>query len=195
MIVKPFGQDPEFNTRAPSLDRGTVEGRTLRSHREALARNPMAYTADLPRVRETAVHHLKKCGFLRVTSARCSSIVDRFVDAIFNTQDRLPFFHIDNPLPYCWNAPKDWDKDYIRYEWGHLSSRNQNEGAHHVENLCLQSARCNQHIQTSMDIDEVLSWLDGSRVAERGRTVLGRRQQLFGSDSWHQLLDELSRFR
>ena len=50
----------------PSLDSGTIEGRTLRSHREALARNPMAYTTDLPRVRQTAVHHLKKCGFLRV---------------------------------------------------------------------------------------------------------------------------------
>jgi hypothetical protein len=102
---------------------------------------------------------------------------------------------VDGDLPYCWNAPKDWDKDYIRYEWGHLSSRNQNEGAHHIENLCLQSARCNQHIQTSMDIGEVLFWLEGSRVAERARVVLERRQQFFSSDGWKDLFNELSRFR
>lgn len=69
-----------------------IQAGTLKAHREALARNPAAYVADLPRVRNTAVHHLKKCGFVRVTRVRCSSIVDRFVDAIFDTQDRLPFF-------------------------------------------------------------------------------------------------------
>ena len=172
-----------------------TETRTLRAHREALAQNPAAYIADLPRVRETAVYHLKKCGFVRATRARCASVVDQFLDAIFETQARLPFFYVDNPLPYCWNAPKDWDKTYIRYEWGHLSSRNQNVGAHDVENICLQSARCYQHIQMSMDIDEVLAWLDGSRIAERVRFVLERRRQLFESSDWRDLLRELSRFR
>lgn len=169
--------------------------RTLRAHREELARNPTAYHTDIARVQETVVHHLKKCGFARITRTRCAALVDQFVDAIFDTQNRLPFFHIDSDLPYCWNRPNDWDKNYIRYEWGHLSSRNQNESAHHIENLCLQSARCNQHIQTSMDIEEVLFWLDGSRVAERVRTVLERRRQLFGSDRWKDILNELARFR
>ncbi len=177
------------------MESGTTQAGTLKAHREALARNPAAYTADLPRIRLTAVHHLKKCGFRRVTHVRCSSLVDRFVDAIFDTQDRLPFFHVDNPLPYCWNAPKDWAHNYIRYEWGHLFSRNQNEGAHDIENICLQSARCNQHVQTSMDIDEVLRWLGGSCVAERVRRVLARRQELFGTDKWSELLDEFSGFR
>ena len=95
----------------------------------------------------------------------------------------------------CWNAPKDWDKDFIRYEWGHLHSRNQNESAHDVENLCLQSARCNQHVQTSMDITEVIGWLEGSRVAERVRIVLDRRRRLFDSQVWKTLAEELSRFR
>jgi hypothetical protein len=130
-----------------------------------------------------------------VTRPRCASVVDLFVDVIFDAQFRLPFFYVDSPLPYCWNAPKDWDKSYIRYEWGHLHSRNQNEDAHHIQNLCLQSARCNQHVQTSMDIDEVLAWLDGSQVAARVRRVLERRRELFESDDWRNLLSELSRFR
>lgn len=167
----------------------------LKEHREALRRNAEAYTADLPRVRLTAVGHLKRCGFRRVTRSRCESLVDEFVDAIFNTQNRQPFFHIDSELPFCWNSPKDWDKNYIRYEWGHLRSVNQNEDANQIENLCLQSARCNQHIQTSMDIIEVLEWLKGSTVEDRIRAILERRKQLFASGEWRQLLAGLEQFR
>ena len=166
--------------------------RTLRMHREALAANPNAYTADLPRLRETAVGHLKRFGFSRVTRSRCPILVDEFVGAVFATQECRPFFHIDGALPYCWNSPKDWDKNYIRYEWGHLRSRNQNEDAHQIENICLQSARCNQHVQTSMDIAEVLAWLGGSSIAARIQSVLERRRHLFASDEWRRLLAELS---
>lgn len=169
--------------------------RTLRAHREALAANPDAYTADLPRLRETAVGHLKRFGFSRVTRRRCPSLIDTFVEAIFAAQQYRPFFHIDSPLPFCWNAPKDWNKNYIRYEWGHLRSRNQNEDAHQIENICLQSARCNQHVQTSLDIDEVLHWLEGSPVASRVRAVLDCRQRLFASEAWHKLLTDLERYR
>ena len=89
----------------------------------------------------------------------------------------------------------DWDKNYIRYQWGHLRSRNQNELAHEITNLCLQSARCNQHIQTSMDISEVESWLSGSAVAKRIADVLAARQALFAGARWTDILTRLSRFR
>lgn len=171
------------------------EFRTLRIHRESLRDNPAAYTADLPRIQCTAVVHLKRCGYRRVTRARCGVLVDTFVGAIFETQNRQPFFHVESALPFCWNRPTDWDKNYIRYEWGHLRSSNQNEDAHQIENICLQSARCNQHIQTSMDIVEVLEWLKGSAVADRIEQVLKRRQRLFASDEWQQLLKEFDAFR
>ena len=116
------------------------------------------------------VNQLKKCGYSKVTPIRCPELIAQYVGLIFDTQDKLPFFHVAGPLPYCWNSPKDWDKDYIRYEWGHLRSRNQNDSPDKITNLCLQSARCNQHIQTAMDIDEVLIWLDGSAVAKRGQS-------------------------
>jgi hypothetical protein len=166
----------------------------LLSHRVALANNPQAYSADVSRLSKTAVNHLKQCGYTRVTQARCGSIVDKFVSYIFDTQDRLPFFHIDGNLPFCWNSPKDWDKNFICYEWGHLRSKNQNADAYQLENLCLQSARCNQHIQTSMDISEVLIWLDGSKVAERTRHVLEKREKLFASDNWKNLVKELAHY-
>lgn len=132
---------------------------TLREHRAALAANPNAYEADLPRTYETLARKLSEFGYRRVPRP----LVVEIVEALFSAQGRRPLFHIEGDLPYCWNAPKDWGYDYIRYEWGHLNSRNQNADADFVENLGLSSARCNQHIQTSMDIAEVRRWLDGSR--------------------------------
>jgi len=169
--------------------------RTLRFHRETLASNPDAYIADLPRLQNTVVDHLKSCGYSKVTFTRCPELIEKYVNCIFETQDRKPFFHIGGSLPYCWNSPKDWDKDFIRYEWGHLRSRNQNESAHKITNLCLQSARCNQHIQTSMDIDEVLKWLEGSVVEHRVQFVLTNRRILFESSIWNDLLRELNKYR
>ena len=164
-------------------------------HREALAANPNAYSTDLPRLKDTVVAHLRDFGFRGVSHARCPRLIDEFVESVFEAQGRKPFFHIEAPIPYCWNSPKDWDKDYIRYEWGHLMSRNQNANFHHIENICLQSARCNQHVQTSMDIDEVLLWLEGSAIAFRIREVLERRRELFASENWRKMVMELSRYR
>lgn len=170
--------------------------RKLLAHREALARNERAYEQDIDRVALTAVAHLRKCGFGRVTMNRCGPVVKRFVEMIFEARDRKPFFHVGGRLPFCWNAPKDWDKDFIRYEWGHLHSRNQDaEDAHRIDNLCLQSARCNQHIQTSMNIEDVEEWLAGSAVATRARAVRERRADLFASDRWRDLLRDLEAYR
>ena len=168
---------------------------TLRHHRQQLAANPAAYTQDIPRTKRTIIKHLKDCGYSLLKESLNVSAVDDLVDVIFETQQRHPFFHIENELPYCWNAPMDWDKNYIRYQWGHLISRNQNVTAHQLTNLCLQSARCNQHIQTSMDISEVSIWLEGSAVAKRIADVLAARESLFTSPRWHAILDRLARYR
>lgn len=87
------------------------------------------------------------------------------------------------------------DENYIRYEWGHLQSRNQNADADQLENLALYSARCNQHIQTSMDISEVREWLDGSRIARRIDEVVARRTQLIQSAAWIDLCVRLDAHR
>jgi hypothetical protein len=168
----------------------------LREHREALARNPAAYTEDLKRVIRNGARILKKCGYPRVTMKRCPELVSRFVSLIFEAQDHLPLFHVPGPLPYCWNAPKHWHVNYIMYEWGHLNSKNQSaKSADQVTNFCLLSARCNQHVQTSMDIEEVLLWLEGSRITTRVRTVLSKREALFCSELWLNLLKSLEAFR
>lgn len=170
------------------------EPRTLRRHREALAANPHAFTTDIPRAARTLISHIKDCGFPRATPRRCGHLATEIVEMIFESQERQPFFHVEGPLPFCWNRPQDWDKPFIRYEWGHLHSRNQSVGPAMLTDLCLQSARCNQHIQTSMDIEEVVEWLRGSPVEERVRRVLARREELFRGERWRAMIEQLNQF-
>lgn len=165
----------------------------LRDHRIALAANPSVFEADLPRLRRTLLPHLKRCGYPKA-GAKAGLLVAELVELIFDAQGRRPLFHIDAPLPYCWNAPGSWQYDYIRYEWAHLRSRNQNDDAEQLDNLVLSSARCNQHIQTSMDIAEVRDWLDGSKVARRIDEVLENRAVLTKSARWRDLCERLKSF-
>lgn len=170
--------------------------KTLLVHRQELAANPAAYTHDLERVAGTLVNHLKKSGYRRLTASCTKAERREFVNLIFRSQGEKPFLHIGAPLPYCWNSPYHggWDFDYIRYEWGHLRSINQNaSNAYDIENLCLMSARCNQHIQSSMNIDELLTY--GGALEEVIRNNLAARKQLFESNDWKSLLSRLERFR
>jgi hypothetical protein len=113
------------------------------------------------------------------------------IHLLFEAQERRPFFHVEGTeLPLCWNSPKDWDKNYVKYEWGHLRSKNQSpEKAHQLENLGLYSARCNQHIQTSMHIEELMVY--GGILAQRISNVLTARRKLFQAEEWKQLVEKL----
>jgi hypothetical protein len=176
---------------ATILGKSTRQNRDLRAHRQALAQNPDIYEQDIPRLSETLASHLRKAGFNSATTRAAKPLVDKMVQLLFDAQTRHPLFHVESDLPFCWNAPQYWDTNYIRYEWGHLRSRNQNADAEDPTNLALCSARCNQHVQTSMDIDEVRDWLRGSRIADRIDEVLSHRATLFESAKWNDLLEEL----
>ena len=100
-------------------------------------------------------------------------------------------FHVEGTeLPLCWNRPRDWNKNYIKYEWGHLRSQNQaQDKANKLENLGLYSARCNQHIQTSMHIEELMVY--GGILAQRISNVLTERRKLFESEKWKAVVYKL----
>jgi hypothetical protein len=113
------------------------------------------------------------------------------IQLLWEAQEQRPMFHVEGTeLPLCWNHPKDWDVDYIKYEWGHLHSKNQNlDHADRLDNLALYSARCNQHIQTSMNVEELMTY--GGILAQRISTVLTRRRILFVSSEWATLVSRL----
>jgi hypothetical protein len=162
---------------------------TLREHRARLkAASELAYTfeieSNIDRLCATLTPHLRKAGYTDVARARKDGTLARIIRLLFDAQEQRPMFHVEGTeLPLCWNSPKDWEKDYIKYEWGHLLSRNQNAAtAERIENLALYSARCNQHIQTSLDVQELMIY--GGIIAQRVSIVLTRRRQLFAKAEW-----------
>ena len=168
----------------------------LIDHRRALSDNEDAYTYEIrdeniERLVKSLIPHLKKAGF-SVTLRNSFDPLSEIIKCLFAAQDYRPFFHVEGTeLPLCWNSPRDWDKDYIKYEWGHLRSRNQaQDKAHKLENLGLYSARCNQHIQTSMHIEELMVY--GGILAQRISNVLTARRKLFESKEWQAIVNEIS---
>jgi hypothetical protein len=165
----------------------------LIDHRKIIEKNPFAYTKDLEtdRLVDTFINHIRLDFAGTKFNFEKKRILKKIINLIFETQDRRPFFHIEGTeLPLCWNKPGDWDCDYIKYEWGHLLSRNQNANVEkRIENLGLYSARCNQHIQSSMNIQELMVY--GGLISQRISNVLTKRRFLFESTEWKELIATL----
>ena len=72
-------------------------------------------------------------------------------------------------------------------------SRNQNpvNDKSIIENLGLYSARCNQHIQSSMNIQELMVY--GGLISQRITNVLTKRRMLFESLKWGKIIEELNK--
>ena len=172
--------------------------KSLLEHRKNLMCNPQAYTFDIERCYSTVVKHLKDAGFTKITLNRAPKEIKEFVNLILESQSSKPFFHInsDSGLPFCWNSPaKDgWDIDYIKYEWGHLRSKNQNgSSALCAQNLCLQSARCNQHIQSSMNIEELKEY--GGKLEAVINKNQSSRESLFQTNQWITLINRMKKWK
>jgi hypothetical protein len=167
----------------------------LIDHRKFLSENSKAYIYEIEdenieRLVKSLVPHLKNAG-LKVSPSKNFKELSTIIKLLFSAQDDRPFFHVEGTeLPLCWNSPRDWDKNYIKYEWGHLRSRNQAESdAHKLENLGLYSARCNQHIQTSLHIEELMVY--GGILAQRISNVLTARRKLFASKEWADVISKI----
>lgn len=168
---------------------------TLYEHREILAKNAETYTFDIykntERVIKSFIPHIKEAGFSNITFTKHFDLLKDIIYHLFEAQEFTPIFFIEGTeLPLCWNIPADWNIDYIKYEWGHIHSINQNKYiAYDIKNLGLYSARCNQHIQSSMDVQELMIY--GGILATRISNVLTKRRFLFNSEKWKIIENEL----
>lgn len=165
----------------------------LIEHRTIINQNLEAYTKDLEndRLVKSMINHIRKdFPNVRFNDSKKKKL-KIIVEYIFETQSKRPFFHVEGTeLPLCWNRPADWDINYIKYEWGHLLSQSQSpETSSSIQNIGLYSARCNQHIQSSMNIQELMVY--GGLLAQRISNVLTQRRILFESDKWKECLQDL----
>ena len=155
----------------------------LNQHREIIKKS-LGLVTDQERQRlcGTVRPHLTKAGAINLSAKK--EQVKRFVDLIIETQNEKSFFWIDSNLPFCWNNPRDWRFPYIRFQWGHLEPNNSLLQCNQFQNLCLQSARCNNQIQSSMPIMELKELFYGSRTYDRIIEVEKNRERLFISAEW-----------
>jgi hypothetical protein len=164
---------------------------TLKEHRSLIKdTNGIVNDVERRRLYNTIKNHLRRAGVRNLSNK--ISLIHQFVDLILETQNNKPLFWIDSHLPFCWNNPRDWKNyPYIRLQWGHLQPNNSLIECNQLENLCLQSARCNNHIQSSMPIDDVKELFRGSKTYERIVEVEEKRQFLFQSERWRILCKNL----
>jgi len=66
----------------------------------------------------------------------------------------------DGDDSYCWNHPKNKNYEFLILEWGHKIPRNFGKIAHELDNLILLCARCNNQIQTSRKIEQLIPELE-----------------------------------
>ena len=167
----------------------------LIEHRQIIDKSPNAYEKDLEddRLVKSIINHIRE-DFSNVRFDQNKKIIlKKLIILLFKAQENRPFFHVEGTeLPLCWNRPSDWGIDYIKYEWGHLLSQNQRpEKSSSIENIGLYSARCNQHIQSSMNIQELMVY--GGLLAQRISNVLTNRRLLFQTNEWKELIEELKK--
>ncbi len=166
----------------------------LIDHRQSIAKNVDSYTYEIEnnidRLIRTLIPYLRSSG-VKLSSVRHKDSLATIIKMLFDAQEQRPIFHVEGTdLPLCWNSPGDWDKNYIKYEWGHLRSKNQNQtDIFSVENFALYSARCNKHIQSSMNIEELMIY--GGILAQRISNVLTKRRILFASQNWQDAIAKL----
>jgi len=142
---------------------------TLLEHRKNLLKNKNRYIED----KERAVTNFANTAYISCGNCgrKKKDLITLFKELgylLFENQKGIPIYEYQDTLPRAWNSPQcgGWKIDYIRWEIGHLISKNQG-GTNIPENLSFQSARCNQHIQTSMNYFETTEYNCKEEVKNR----------------------------
>ena len=142
---------------------------TLLQHRNNLLNNPNRYIQDKERaIKNFALTAYKFYGSCGLNKKKLINLLEKLGNLVFEKQENKPIYEYKDDLPRAWNSPMNggWDINYIKWEIGHLISLNQG-GNNNPENLSFQSARCNQHIQSSMNYFETTEYNCKEEVKNR----------------------------
>ena len=163
---------------------------TLLDHRNNLLNNPNRYIQDKKRaIKQYAETAYKHYGSFGKDKKLIIKPLEELGKLAFENQGNLPIYEYEDTLPRAWNSPMNggWKINYIKWEIGHLISLNQG-GLNNPENLSFQSARCNQHIQTSMNYYETTEYNCKEEVKHR----IGNLFTLHKSKEWTDILENIN---
>ena len=162
--------------------------KSLLNHRQSIKDNKNSFIQDKERAISNMSSHIWTWVKTENPNIKKSNQIKKLLQEIsiliFESQDQKPLFQFGEDIK-SWNRPIDWHYNYIRYEIGHKTPRNAG-GTSHPENLCYMSARCNQHIQSSLEMHNVIEWYfsNNKEVLERMNSL----KKLYESDLWKEKL-------
>jgi len=154
-----------------------------------LLSNPNKYTQDSDRaVMQFAQTAYKSVGRQGSNKKILIPLYEKLAQLVIEAQGNTPLYDYKDILPRAWNSPMKggWKLDYVKYEIGHLISIN-NGGSFKPENLSFQSARCNQHLQSSLNFDETTEY----RMVEEVKTRVENLFELHKSKKWLDIIKEI----
>jgi len=163
---------------------------TLLQHRTNLLDNPNRFIHDKERAinqfAETAYKYYGPCG---KNKKIIIPLLKKLGELVFQNQEYKPIYEYEDSLPRAWNSPMNcgWQVNYIKWEIGHLISLNQG-GLNNPENLSFQSARCNQHIQTSMNYYETTEYNCKDEVKQR----IDKLFIIHKSKEWNDIVEQIN---
>ena len=163
---------------------------TLLDHRKNLLNNPKRYIQDKERaIKQFAETSYKFYGSCGKNKKLLIKLLEKLGNLVFENQENKPIYEYQDTLPRAWNSPMNggWKINHIKWEIGHLISLNQG-GSNNPENLSFQSARCNQHIQTSMNYFETTEYNCKEEVKNRIDNLF----VLHKSKEWIDILENIN---
>ena len=100
--------------------------------------------SEITRLNRNLEDHLRK---MKAQTKKPQRI--EFIKDLLQKQNNTCAFGKSVKGKYCWNDPGDWEKKYLKLEWGHIKPRCRKGQTQTIKDLCLLCKRCNNQIQTS----------------------------------------------
>lgn len=126
---------------------------------------------EIERLQKTLYNHIRKINEDKIESEKITmskSERKQFVEKLLKKQNNTCAFGKEVAGKYCWNESKDnftktkkredsiYDEvRYIRLQWSHIKPRCRKE-SQSIDGLYLLCARCNNQLQTSRHLEQIL---------------------------------------
>ena len=110
--------------------------------------------SEIDRLEKTLSIHLRTMKIKKSKQERISKTKE-----ILKSQNYTCAFG-DGDGSYCWNHPRNEQLSYLKLEWGHKIQRINGQSSQKENNLILLCARCNNQIQTSQTIEDLIPELE-----------------------------------
>ena len=109
---------------------------------------------EIERLSNVLPTHLKQMGLKKTKEER----VEIVRNILIKQKSTCAF--ADGDGRFCWNEPKDRNLDFLKLQWGHKLPRSHGEKAYELDNLILLCARCNNNLQKSRTIEQLIPELE-----------------------------------